>query len=75
MATNGGRAARTKTTIKGARKGAQGGKKGQKRRPHRIAVVTSNGGSNEEAGDSGEESLAATEHDFRRQKQPPKDYF
>jgi hypothetical protein len=63
-ATNGGRATPTKTTIKGAKKGPKGGKKGHTWRPHHVIIVTDNGGSDEEAGDSGEDCVVDAEHDF-----------
>jgi hypothetical protein len=56
-------------------KGAMGSKKGQKRWPHHVVVVASNGDSDEEAGDSDEECVAAAERDFKHQTWPPKDHF
>jgi hypothetical protein len=63
---NNGRAAPTKAAIKDAKKGAKDGKKGQKCRPSHVAVVVGNGDSNEEAGDSDEEFVAATKCHFKR---------
>jgi hypothetical protein len=37
--------------------------------------MASNGNSDEEASDSGEAFLAATERNFKRQTRPPKDHF
>jgi hypothetical protein len=68
---NGGWATPTKATVKGARKGVKGGKKGQKPQPCRIVVAADSGGGDEEAGDSSEECVAATERDFKRQTRPP----
>jgi hypothetical protein len=63
---NGGRAVPTKATAMGTRKGAKGGKKGQKRQCHHIAIVASNGVDNEEVGDSEEECVVAAQHYFKR---------
>jgi hypothetical protein len=75
MTTNDDRAAPTKTTIKGVRKGPKGGKKGPKRQPHHVAIVVGNGGGDEEVSDSSEECVAAAERDFKCQTRPPKDHF
>jgi hypothetical protein len=64
-AANGGRAAPTKATVKGARNGTKGGKKGQKHRPRRVAIMASNGNVDEEADNSGEEFIAAVERNFK----------
>jgi hypothetical protein len=56
----------TKAAIKGAKKGSKGIKKGQKHQPHCIVVMAGNSDSDEEAGDSNEEFMAATEHNFKR---------
>jgi hypothetical protein len=77
VATDRGRAAPTKATIIGARKGTRGSKKGQKHRPHCVAIVASNDNDNdgEEADNSGEEFVAAAERNFKQQTGLPKDHF
>jgi hypothetical protein len=70
-ATDGGRAAPTKTTIKGTK----GGKKGQKCQPRRVAVVTGNSCDDKEAGNPGKDCIAAAKCYFMHQTQPPKDHF
>jgi hypothetical protein len=47
-------------------KALKGSKKGQKRRPHHIAIVASNGNNDEEADNSDEEFVAAAKCDFKR---------
>jgi hypothetical protein len=68
-ATNDGRTTPSKATIKGARKGAKGSKKGQKHRPWHVAVAASNGGGDKEADDPGEVYVMAVERDVKRQTQ------
>jgi hypothetical protein len=75
VAANNGQAAPTKATIKDARKGAKGCKKGEKHRPRHVAIVASNSDGSEEAGDSDEEFVAVAECHFKRQTRPPKDHF
>jgi hypothetical protein len=48
-------------------KGAKGGKKGQKCHPRWVAVTASSNNNDKEAGDSDEEYIVATEHDFKPQ--------
>jgi hypothetical protein len=60
-------------TIKSVRKGAKGGKTGQKRRPHRITIMASKGNDSED--NSGEGFVAIAECAFKRQTRPPKDHF
>jgi hypothetical protein len=61
-----GRAAPMKTTIKSARKGAKGRKKGQKCQPCHLTTMASNNDTEEEINDSDEKFVAATKHDFMR---------
>jgi hypothetical protein len=61
VATNGSRAATSKATINGTRKGTKGRKKGQKHRRHDS--------NNEKANDSDEEYVTAAERDFKHQTQ------
>jgi hypothetical protein len=75
ITTNGGRAAPTKTTIKRARKGTKGSKKGLKQWPYHVTIVTGYNGDDEEADDSSKEGIAATEHDSRCQMRLPKNHF
>jgi hypothetical protein len=51
------------------------GKKGQKCRPHCVAIVSHNGNGDEEADNSSEELVAAAECNLKRQTWPPKDHF
>jgi hypothetical protein len=64
--TNNCRPHPTKAAIKGAKKGSKGSRKGQKHRPHCIVVMAGNSDSDEEAGDSSEEFMAAIERNFKR---------
>jgi hypothetical protein len=73
VAVSGGWAAPTKATIKSARKGTKGGKKGQKRRPHHFSIMAGNSG--KEADNSGEVFVAIAKHDFKWKTQSPKDHF
>jgi hypothetical protein len=74
-ATSGGRAAPIKATVKSIRKHTKGGKKGEKRWLHRIAIMTSNDNSGEEADSSDKGFIVAAKRDFKRQTRPPKDHF
>jgi hypothetical protein len=70
-----GRAVPTKATVKSARKGAMGSKKGQKCRLHRLAIVVSDGNDGEEADDSDGGFVAIVKRDFKWQTRSPKDHF
>jgi hypothetical protein len=70
-----GRAVPTKATVKSARKGAMCSKKGQKCRPHRLAIVASDGNDREEADDSDRGFVLTVKRDFKWQTRPPKDHF
>jgi hypothetical protein len=65
-AANGGRAVLTEATIKGARKGTKGSKKGLKRRPHHVTIAAGNEGGDKEAGNSDEDCVATAKRDFKQ---------
>jgi hypothetical protein len=66
VAANGGRAVLTEATIKGARKGTKGSKKGLKRRPHHVTIAAGNEGGDKEAGNSDEDCVATAKRDFKQ---------
>jgi hypothetical protein len=74
-AARSGRATPTKTIIKSARKGAKGGKKGQKCQPHHLAAMASNDSGGAKADNSDEGFVAMVECDFKRQTRSHKDHF
>jgi hypothetical protein len=61
---NGGQATPTKATVKSARKGGKA-EKGAEELTRCVAIVASNGNGDEGADNSGEEFIAAVEHDFK----------
>jgi hypothetical protein len=64
-----------KATIRSARKGTNGSKKGQKRHTQRIAVATSGDSDNKEVDDSNKDYVTAAESDFKRHVRQPNDHF
>jgi hypothetical protein len=60
-ADEGGRAAPSKVTVKGARKGGKGGKKWLKQCPQCVAITASDDSDNEKVDDSSEEYAVAVE--------------
>jgi hypothetical protein len=60
-ADEGGRAAPSKVTIKGARKGGKGGKKWLKQCPQCVPITASDDSDNEKVDDSSEEYAVAVE--------------
>jgi hypothetical protein len=75
MATGGGRVVPAKGEVKSPKKGTKVGKKGQKRWPHHLAIVASDGSGRAEADDSGEGFVVTAECDFKLWARPLKDHF
>jgi hypothetical protein len=75
MAVSGGQGTPTSTTVRSTKKGAKGGKKGQKCRLHHIAIMASNGDTEEEVNNSNKEFMATTECDLKRRTRPSKDHL
>jgi hypothetical protein len=75
MAASGSQATPTSTTIRSTKKGAKGGKKGQKRCLHHFATTASYGDAGEEIKDSDVEFVATVGRDFQRSTRPPKGHF
>jgi hypothetical protein len=75
MAVSGGQGTPTSTTVRSTKKGAKGGKKGQKCRLHHIAIMASNGDTEEEVNNSNKEFMATAECDLKRRTGPSKDHL
>jgi hypothetical protein len=69
------RAAPSKATIKSTRKGAKGGKKGQKWHPRCVAIMASDDSDEGKADDSSKEYVTAIKHDFKHKVWQQKDHF
>jgi hypothetical protein len=65
-AASGSWTAPSKATIKGARKGAKGKKKGLKRHPRWVVVATSSNDDDKEEDDSDKEYVTAIERGIKR---------
>jgi hypothetical protein len=74
-AVSSSRAAPSKATVKSTRKGAKGGKKGQKWHPRCVAIMASDDNDEEKADDSGKEYVMAVKHDFKHKTWQQKDHF
>jgi hypothetical protein len=75
VAASGGPTTPPNITIRGTKKGAKGGKKGQKCHPRRVTVMANNGNIRKEIENSDEEFMAVVERDFRWRTRKPKDHL
>jgi hypothetical protein len=75
MAASGGRITPPNITVQGMKKGAKGGKKGQKCRPRHLAAMVNNGNIGVKIKNFDKEFMAVAKHDFKRCTRPPIENF